>query len=187
MTDELRGQSILFLLENSGVEQVELTGPWQAVTEAGGVPQLIAPKPGSVQAFNQDVEKGDRFPVDAPVEAVQEQDFDGLVLPGGTTNADRLRLDAAAVRLVRAFVEARKPIAAICHGPWALVEADVLRGKTLTSFPSLRTDIVNAGGDWRDEEVVVCSAQGWTLVTSRQPDDLPAFTGEIVTSFATAS
>ncbi|KNX38715.1 type 1 glutamine amidotransferase domain-containing protein [Luteipulveratus halotolerans] len=187
MTDDIQGQTIAFLTAGSGVEQVELTGPWQAVQDAGGTPRLIAPEPGSVQAFHHDVDKGDTFPVDATVDEVSEEDFDGLVLPGGTTNPDQLRLQPAAVALVKAFVEARKPVAAICHGPWTLVEADVLRGKTLTSWPSLRTDIVNAGGEWTDQEVFVCPCEGWVLVTSRNPDDLPAFNAQIVRTFTDPS
>ena len=155
MADELNGKTIAFLLANSGVEQVELTTPWQAVEDAGGTPVLVAPEKGTVQAFTNDVEKADTFEADRAVADVSAGDFDGLVLPGGTTNPDSLRQDSDAVALVAAFAAAGKPIAAICHGPWTLVEAGVVRGKTLTSWPSLQTDIRNGGGEWVDEEVVV--------------------------------
>jgi protease I len=185
MSDELTGKRVAFLLANSGVEQVELTTPWQAVEDAGGTPVLVAPELGTVQAFNNDVEKGDTFQADVEVKDAVAEDFDALVLPGGTTNPDALRLDINAVTLVAAFAGAGKPIAAICHGPWTLVEAGVVRGKTLTSWPSLKTDIRNAGAaEWRDEEVVVCPDEGYTLITSRNPDDLEAFTTKIVEVFA---
>ncbi len=185
MGNELQGKKIAFLLSNSGVEQAELTTPWQAVKDAGGEATLIAPDDGTVQAFNQDVNQADTFPVDLTVSAAHSDDFDALVIPGGTTNADHLRTDVAAVALVKAFVDAGKPIAAICHGPWALVEAGVLPGKTLTSFPSLQTDIRNAGAaEWVDQEVFVCPMNGWTLVTSRDPDDLKAFSAALVREFA---
>jgi protease I len=184
VSDELSGKTIAFLLANSGVEQVELTTPWQAVLDAGGTPVLVAPEKDTVQAFNNDVEKGDTFQADRAVADVSAGEFDGLVLPGGTTNPDALRQDPDAVALVKAFVDAGKPVASICHGPWTLVEADVVRGKTLTSWPSLRTDIRNAGAQWRDEEAVTSSENGWTLVTSRNPDDLPAFTEAAVRAFA---
>jgi protease I len=175
MSNELQGKRIAFLVANVGVEQVELTRPWSAVDDAGGTPVLIAPQKEQVQAMNSDVNMADTFDPQHAVSDVQVDDFDGLVLPGGTVNADKLRLDLDAVALVRGFSEAGKPIAAICHGPWALVEADVVRGKTLTSWPSLRTDIRNAGGTWRDEEAVTDSERGYVLVTSRKPDDLDAF------------
>lgn len=181
MTDELHGKKIAFLVNNSGVEQVELTTPWDAVKDAGGVPVLIAPKPGTVQAFNHDVEPADRFSVDVGLADARPGDYAGLVLPGGTTNPDQLRMVAAAVEFTRAFPETGKPVAAICHGPWMLVEAGVLSGKTLTSWPSLRTDVRNAGAkEWVDEEVVVCQANGWTLVSSRNPGDLKAFSATLV-------
>ncbi len=182
----LTGKKIAFLVANSGVEQVELTTPWQAVEDAGGVPVLVAPEKDTVQAFTNDVEKADTFEADHAVSEVSAADFDGLVLPGGTTNPDALRLDDGAVDLVKQFVAAGKPVAAICHGPWMLVEAGVLQGKTLTSWPSLRTDIRNAGGTWRDVEASTCPAEGFTLVTSRNPDDLPAFSSAAVAAFAGA-
>lgn len=184
MADQLSGKKIAFLTSNSGVEQVELTRPWQAVIDAGGQPVLLAPETGSVQAMNNDVEKADTFDVDLAVSAAQGADYAGLVIPGGTTNADHLRMDATAVKWVADFIAAGRPVAAICHGPWALVEADVLEGKTLTSYPSLRTDITNAGGSWVDQQVYVCPAQGWTLVTSRNPDDLDAFCAAVTGQFA---
>ena len=175
MSHDLSGKRIAFLTANEGVEQIELTRPWQAVEDAGGQPVLVAPETGEVQAFNH-LDKADAFPVDQPVSAVSADDFDGLVLPGGVANPDQLRTDDGAVRLTRAFVEAGKPVAAICHGPWTLVEADVVRGRTLTSWPSLQTDLRNAGASWVDEEVHVDNG----LVTSRNPDDLDAFCAAMV-------
>jgi protease I len=146
---------------------------------------LIAPKGGQAQAFNH-LDKADAFDVDVTASDASARDYDGLVLPGGVANPDQLRTDSAAVRLVADFVSAGKPVAAICHAPWTLVEAGVLAGKTLTSWPSLRTDISNAGGSWVDEEVVVSTEGGWTLVTSRKPDDLPAFDKQALAVFADA-
>jgi len=180
MSDTLTGRTVAFLMSNSGVEQVELTEPRDAVAKAGATVVLLAPEQGTIQAFNNDVEKADTFQADEAVKGADPAAYDLLVLPGGTTNPDQLRLDADAVAFVRNFVAAGKPVAAICHGPWTLVEAGVVRGKTLTSWPSLHTDIANAGGDWRDEEVFVCPMNGWTLITSRKPDDLPAFTSKII-------
>ncbi|GAA2009960.1 type 1 glutamine amidotransferase [Nakamurella flavida] len=184
MSTPLTGRTIAFLVANSGVEQVELTSPWKDLQDAGATTVLIAPKKDSVQAMNNDVEPGDTFTPDLAVADASAADYDGLVLPGGTTNPDQLRLEPDAVALVKAFVDARKPVAAICHGPWMLVEADVLRGKNLASFPSIRTDVRNAGGTWHDEEAVTCTAGGWTLVTSRNPDDLPAFGQAAVAAFS---
>ena len=169
MANRLEGRTVAFLATD-GVEQVELTEPWKKVEEEGGTPELISLESGEIQGF-QHLDKGDTFPVDRAVADADEGDYDGLVLPGGVANPDFLRADEDAVRFVRAFFEAGKPVAAICHGPWTLVEADVVRGRTLTSWPSLETDIKNAGGEWVDEEVQVDSG----LVTSRKPDDLPAF------------
>ncbi|MCO8275390.1 type 1 glutamine amidotransferase [Actinoplanes sp. TRM 88003] len=180
MSGPLTGRKVAFLMSNSGVEQPELTEPRDAVTEAGATVTLLAPEKSTIQAFTNDVEKADTFPADEAVKNADPSAFDLLVLPGGTTNPDQLRLDTDAVDFVRRFVAAGKPVAAICHGPWTLVEAGVLQGKTLTSWPSLRTDIKNAGGEWRDEEVFACPARGWTLITSRNPDDLPAFGKQIV-------
>ncbi|MHA3704519.1 type 1 glutamine amidotransferase domain-containing protein [Jatrophihabitans sp. YIM 134969] len=187
MTNELQGKKIAFLIANSGVEQVELTTPWQAVTDAGGQPVLVAPESGKAQAFHEDVNAADTFDVDVTVAEADPSEYAALVLPGGTTNPDKLRTDPQAVAFATAFVDAGKPVAAICHGPWTLVEAGVLEGKTLTSWPSLHTDIVNAGAhEWVDQEVVVSPENGWTLVTSRNPDDLDAFSSTLVEQFARA-
>jgi len=182
---ELSGRRIAFIVANEGVEQAELTGPWQAIEQDGGTPVLIAPSRGIVQAFRH-LDKAAKFPVQLTVGAARVDDFVGLVLPGGVANPDRLRTDARAVALIRSFVDGGKPIAAICHAPWTLIEADAVRGKTLTSWPSLRTDIRNAGGDWVDEEVVLSPERGYLLVTSRKPADLPAFCREAVRAFAIA-
>jgi protease I len=186
MTDAshtLRNKTIAFLVAPEGVEQIELTSPWQAVQEAGGTPKLVSLKPGRVQGFNH-LDKADTFPVDAVVRDVAAGDFDALVLPGGVANPDMLRLDGQAVGFARDFFSQGKPVAAICHAPWTLVEADVVRGRTLTSWPSLRTDLRNAGATWVDEEVKVCEAGPNVLVTSRKPDDLKAFEDAFVTVFA---
>ena len=184
MSNELSGKRIAVMVANSGVEQVELTRPRDALQDAGAETFLLAPQEDAVQAFNNDTEKGDTFDADLAIADAKVDDFDGLVLPGGTTNPDHLRMDPDAVALVSAFVDAEKPVAAICHGPWTLVEADVLDGKTLTSWPSLQTDIRNAGGTWVDQESFTCTANGWTLVTSRNPDDLDAFCGAAIKAFA---
>jgi len=178
MGDELKGKKIAFLATDM-VEQVELTEPWRAVTDAGGKPELISLKPGEIQGFNH-YDKADRFKVDKTVEEVSASDYDGLVQPGGVGNPDTLRSDENAVNFVREFFEQAKPVAVICHGPWMLVEAGVVRGRKVTSWPSLETDIRNAGGTWVDEEVVVDNG----LVTSRKPDDLPAFNKKLVEEFA---
>jgi protease I len=175
MAGKLDGKRIAFLVANEGVEQVELTEPWKAVETEGGTPELVSLESGTVQAFNH-LDKGDTFEVDREVSDAKADDYDALVLPGGVANPDFLRADQDAVAFTRAFFEQAKPVAAICHGPWTLVEADVVRGRTLTSWPSIQTDIKNAGGDWVDEEVHV--DQG--LVTSRKPDDLPAFCAKLV-------
>ena len=172
MTD-LTGRTVAFLVAMEGIEQAELTGPWQAVEEAGGTPVLIAPKAGEVQAYEH-LDRADSFAVDRVVSDTGPDDFDGLVLPGGVANGDQLRTDPDAVAFVRDFVESGKPVAAICHAIWSLVEADVVRGRQLTSWPSLQTDVRNAGGEWVDREVVVDA----NLVTSRKPDDIPAFNRE---------
>jgi protease I len=181
MADELKGKKIAFLGANEGVEQVELTRPWEAVREAGAEAELVAPEAGEIQAFNH-LDKGDTFDVDRTVEDADASEYDGLVLPGGVANPDILRTVPEAVAFVRGFFEAGKPVGVICHGPWTLVEADVLKGRTITSWPSLRTDIRNAGGDWVDEEVHVDAG----LVSSRNPDDLDAFCSKIVEEFAEA-
>jgi protease I len=179
MAEELNGRRIAFLVANEGVEQVELTEPWKAIQEAGAEADLLTLEDEKVQAFNH-LDKGDTFDPDGVVSEASADDYDGLVLPGGVANPDFLRMDADAVAFTRAFFEAGKPVAAICHGPWTLVEADVVRGRTLTSWPSLQTDIRNAGGDWVDEEVHVDEG----LVTSRKPDDLEAFCSKAIEEFA---
>ncbi|RZS90879.1 protease I [Motilibacter rhizosphaerae] len=180
--DTLQGKTIAFLVANEGIEQVELTEPWKAVQSAGGTPKLIAPEAGEAQAFNH-LDKGDAFPVDVVVGDADPSSFDGLVLPGGVANPDNLRTHPEAVAFAKAFVEAGKPVAVICHGPWTLVEAGVLRGRTITSWPSLQTDIRNAGATWVDEEVHVDESGAGPLVSSRKPDDLKAFCAEIVDRF----
>ena len=170
----LKDKRVAFLATD-GVEQIELTEPWKAVESEGGKPELISLESGEIQGFDH-LDKDQTFAVDRAVAEANPDDYDGLVLPGGVANPDFLRADEDAVRFVRSFFEAGKPVAAICHGPWTLVEADVVRGRTLTSWPSLRTDIRNAGAEWVDAEVH--TDQG--LVTSRKPDDLPAFCGKLV-------
>ena len=178
MAGKLDGKTIAFLVATEGTEQVELTQPWKAVEDAGGKPELVSTEAGEIQAFNH-LDKADTFSVDKTVADADVGDYDGLVLPGGVANPDFLRMDEGAVGFVRGFFEAAKPVGVICHGPWTLVEADVLQGRTITSWPSLQTDIRNAGGNWVDEEVVV--DQG--LVSSRNPDDLPAFCAKLVEEF----
>ena len=175
---ELSGKRIAFLATDM-VEQVELTEPWKAVEEAGGRPELVSLEDGDVQGFEH-YDKADTFPVDRVVSEASADEYDALVQPGGVGNPDTLRMDEDAVRFVREFVEAGKPVAVICHGPWMLVEADVVRGRTVTSFPSLETDIRNAGGNWVDQEVVVDDG----IITSRNPDDLTAFCRTLVQEFA---
>lgn len=163
------------ILATDGFEQVELTEPMKAVKDAGAEVQIIGLESGQIQGMNHD-EKGDKFSVDTTIDEVTADDFHGLILPGGVQNPDTLRTNEKAVKFVRQFFDQHKPVSAICHGPWMLVEADVVRGRKLTSFPSIKTDIKNAGGNWVDEEVVV--DQG--LTTSRNPDDLPAFCRKVV-------
>jgi protease I len=179
MSDRLRGKKIAFLTSNEGVEQVELTEPMEAVREAGAEAELLAPEAGQVQAFNH-LDKGESFPVDRVVGEADPGDYDGLVLPGGVANPDQLRTKPEALEFVRGFFEAGKPVGVICHGPWTLIDAGVAEGRTLTSWPSLETDLRNAGANWVDEEVHV--DQG--LVSSRKPDDLEAFQAKIVEEFA---
>lgn len=180
MEPYLTGRKIAFLATD-GVEQVELTEPWQALERAGARPELISLRPGRIQGVHGQ-EKGDTFPVDRVVGEVRAEEYDALVLPGGVANPDTLRTDPRAVQLVREFFAQNKPIGAICHGPWMLVEADIVRFRRLTSWPSLRTDICNAGGEWVDEEV----CQDGLLVTSRKPADLPAFIARLAKVIAEA-
>jgi len=174
MTDTLSGKKVAFLLTD-GFEDSELTSPWQAVTDAGANAVLIAPQLGTLTGKNGHTQEVDVRAADAA-----SSQFDALVLPGGVVNADHLRMDADAVTLARAFFEDHKPVGVICHGGWLLVEADVVRGRQLTSYPSLKTDLINAGAEWTDEEVVVDSG----LVSSRTPDDLPAFNAKLVEEIA---
>ncbi len=179
MADSLKGKKIA-IIATDGVEQVELVKPREAVQEAGAETELLSPNSGEIQAMNHDLEPADTFTVDKSIGDVSADDYDALILPGGTVNADKLRIEEDVVSFVQDIFKAGKPVGVICHGPWTLVEADLVRDRTLTSYPSLQTDIRNAGGDWVDEEVVV--DQG--LVTSRNPDDLPAFCAKIVEEFA---
>ncbi|TCI98970.1 type 1 glutamine amidotransferase domain-containing protein [Aeromicrobium sp. IC_218] len=174
---------IAILTSNAGVEHSELADPRQTVLDQGWDLDLLATEAGEVKTVTGDTDPTDTFTADEAVKDVSPSDYDALILPGGTINADTLRLDEDAMAFVKGFVDAGKPVAAICHGPWALVQTDVLGGKTLTSYPSLRVDIQNAGGTWVDEQVQVCTAEDWTLVTSRNPDDLEAFTAKIVEVF----
>lgn len=182
MATDLTGTTIAFLSAPEGTEQIELTDPWNTLKEAGATLRLISTAQGSIQAFDH-LDKADTFPVDATVDQTDAADFTGLVLPGGVANPDFLRMNEQAVSFVKGFFDAGKPVAAICHAPWTLVEADRVRGRRLTSFPSLKTDIANAGGEWDDEKVIVCTAGPNTLITSRNPDDLPAFNDAILEAF----
>ncbi|HEV7628643.1 MAG TPA: type 1 glutamine amidotransferase domain-containing protein [Streptomyces sp.] len=170
---------IAFLMAPEGVEQIELTDPWKALTDAGHTPQLVSTSPGRIQALDH-LDAADTFVVDQTVDEAAAEEYGALVLPGGVANPDALRLDDDAVRLVKTFCESGKPVAAICHAPWTLIEADVVRDRTLTSWPSLQTDLRNAGAHWVDEEVVVCDNGPNTLVTSRKPGDLKAFNDAVV-------
>ncbi|HZD10907.1 MAG TPA: type 1 glutamine amidotransferase domain-containing protein [Candidatus Binatia bacterium] len=180
MANELNGKRVALLIAPKGTEQIEFVRPRQALENAGAQVDVVSTEKGQAQAVHHDLEKGDKFTVDKTFDDVSPDDYDALVVPGGTVGADRLRGDKAAARFVRGFFEQGKPVGAICHGPWVLVEADVVHGRRLTSYHTLQTDIRNAGGDWVDKEVVV--DQG--LVTSRNPDDLDAFCDKIVEEFA---
>jgi protease I len=178
MTDQsqqIDGKVIAFLVANEGVERVELTEPWRAVAEAGGQPVLLAPENGPVQSFNH-LDRADLYQPAGTVGQARVEDFDGLVLPGGVANPDQLRMRPEAVAFVRDFVASGKPVAAICHAPWILIEADAVRGRRMTSWPSLCTDLRNAGAEWVDEQVVVDGG----IVTSRGPHDLPAFNDKLI-------
>ncbi|MET7609162.1 type 1 glutamine amidotransferase domain-containing protein [Streptomyces avermitilis] len=177
---------IAFLTAPEGVEQIELTDPWQAAVDAGHQPVLVSTEPGQVQAFNH-LDKADTFSVEEVVGEVPAESFGALVLPGGVANPDALRMDERAVAFVRAFFDQGRPVAAICHAPWTLIEAGVVPGRVLTSWPSLRTDIRNAGGTWVDEQVQICDQGPNTLITSRKPDDLKAFREAFLTEFDKAA
>jgi protease I len=174
MADELKGKKVAFLAADM-FEEVELTEPWKALEQAGAELDLVSLQDGEIQGFNH-YDKAGSFKVDKSVEEASANDYDALVLPGGVGNPDNLRQDENAVQFVRDFFEQGKPVAAICHAPWTLIEAGVVRGRTLTSFPSLQTDLRNAGADWVDEEVHVDNG----LVTSRKPDDIPAFNKKVI-------
>jgi protease I len=182
MASELSGLRVAFLTSNEGVEQVELIAPWRAVKDAGGTSELLAPQQDTVQGFNH-LDKANTFKVHRCVRDADPLDYDALVVPGGVANADQLRAVPAAVTFAQRIFEMGKPAAVICHGPWLLVEGDLVRARTLTSWPSLRTDIRNAGGNWVDSEVQVCTNGPNTIVTSRNPDDLPAFNAQLVKVF----
>lgn len=183
MATTLAGKRIAFLVAPEGVEQVELTEPWKAVEEAGGIPELVSTEVGKIQAFNH-LSAADTFDADKSADSVTAADYDGLVLPGGVANPDVLRGNASAVQFTRGFFDSGRPVAAICHAAWTMIDAEVVRGRMITSWPTLRTDLVNAGANWVDEEVVVCSRGPNTLVSSRKPDDLPAFCNTLVGTFA---
>jgi deglycase len=170
-------RKVAFLVASEGIERVELTEPWKAVADAGFEPVLVSPEAGEVQTFDH-LDRSDKQAVDVTVADANVDEYAALVLPGGVANPDALRLDEGAVGFTRDFLASGKPLAAICHAPWTLVEAGVLKGRTLTSWPSLRTDITNAGGTWTDEKVVVDG----NLITSRNPDDIPAFVSALVES-----
>jgi protease I len=183
MATTLDGKKIAFLVAPEGVEQVELTEPWKAVEKAGGTPELVSTEVGKIQAFNH-LTPADTFEADTSADAVWASDYAALVLPGGVANPDFLRTNAPAVAFAKSFFDAGKPVAVICHGPWTLIEADVVRGRMITSWPSVKTDLVNAGANWVDEEVVECSRGPNTVVSSRKPDDLPAFCRALVGAFS---
>lgn len=177
MAGELKGRRVA-ILATDGFEQVELTEPKKALEAAGAVVQIVAPKGGAIEGWNHH-DKGSRFPVDRALDGAEADDFDALVLPGGVINPDALRLEPKAIAFVQAFVKADKPIAAICHGPWTLIDAGGVRGRRMTSWPSLKADLSNAGAQWEDAEVVTDRG----LVTSRKPDDIPAFTRKMIEEF----
>src|SRR5581483_9646690 len=182
MPTELSGLRVAFLTANEGIEQVELTEPWEAVKNAGGIPELLAPSTGTIQAFNH-LDKADTFDVHRAIRDADPLDYSAIVVPGGVANADILRTVKPAVTFAQRIFEMGKPAAVICHGPWLLVDADLLRGRTLTSWPSLATDIRNSGGNWVDTEVQLCTSGPNSLVTSRKPDDLPAFCRQLIDVF----
>ena len=178
MSQKLDGCRVA-IVATDGVEQIELTEPRKALRQVGATVELVSPKSDAIQGFNH-FDKADRIPVDRPLETARPDDYDALMLPGGVINPDQLRLDPAAIRFIQHFVQAEKPIAAICHGPWTLIDAEGVDHKRMTSWPSLKTDLRNAGAEWVDEVVVTDGC----LVTSRKPDDLPAFCEKMVEEFA---
>jgi protease I len=178
MAEELRGQRVAILVAD-GFEQVEMTEPRQALKDAGAKTQIVSPTKSQVQGWNH-FDHADKFPVDVALERANPDDFDALLLPGGVANPDQLRMIPEAVKFVKSFVDSGKPIASICHGPWTLIEAGAVKGRTMTSWPSLRTDLRNAGGKWVDEKVVVDKG----IVTSRKPEDIPAFNQKMIEEFA---
>ena len=180
MAQELDGCKVAILVAE-GFEQSELTEPKKALEAAGAKTSVVSPAKGQVQAWNH-FDKADKFTVDVVLDEASPQQFDALLLPGGVVNPDQLRMIPQAVQFVREFLTAGKPVAAICHGPWTLVEADVVRGRRVTSWPSLKTDLKNAGADWQDQEVIVDNG----LVTSRRPADIPAFNRKMIEEFAEA-
>ena len=178
-------RKVAFLVAPEGVEQVELTEPWKAVRDAGLTPVLVSTDSGQVQAFHH-LDRADVFPVDITIAGTDPSEYDALVLPGGVVNPDILRWQPGVAQFVQGFFHAGRPVAAICHGPWPLIDADVVRGRRVTSWPSLRTDLRNAGAEWVDEDVVVDRAGPNTLITSRRPSDLPAFTAALIEELAPA-
>ena len=183
MADELHGKRIAILAAD-GVERVELEQPRQALQDAGATTELLSLHEGEIKARENDLDEAGTFPVDALVKSASADDYDALLLPGGTVNPDQLRVDEDAVSFVRDFVESGKPVAAICHGPWVLIDAGVAKGKKMTSYISIRPDLENAGANWVDEELVRCPGHDWVLITSRNPNDLPAFTKALVDEVA---
>lgn len=179
---DLTGKRIAFLCAPEGTEQIELTNPRDAMQDAGAMTELVSTEAGRIQAFHH-LSEADTFEVDRTASEVSADDFDALVLPGGVANPDKLRMDEGAVRFVRSFFDAGKPVAAICHAPWTLIEADVVDGRRITSYPSLSTDLRNAGAEWLDEEVVVCAEGPNVMITSRKPDDLEAFNKHAIDRF----
>lgn len=180
MASALEGRTILLLTTNFGTETDEIQRPLRELREAGATVTVAAPEAGTVRTMAQDKEFDAEVPVDTTLDAVQASEFDAVVIPGGTLNADSLRSDATAQSLVREFAGSGKPVAAICHAPWLLIDAGLAEGKSLTSVPTIRLDLVNAGATWSDEEVVVCEAKGFRLITSRNPGDLDAFNAAII-------
>jgi len=178
MNQQLKGKKIAILVAD-GFEQVELTEPKKALEEAGAQTQIVSPAEGQVKGWEH-TEWGDRFPVDVPLAQAKADGYDALLLPGGVMNPDKLRRNPQALQFVKAFFDARKPVAAICHGPWTLIDAGVVQGRKMTSYESIQTDLKNAGAQWVDQEVVTDNG----LVTSRKPDDIPAFNRKMIEEFA---